>query len=149
MVKKEPRNLPYPPKFDGTSSKLEEFIQIVNNIFERMPLSYSTTSKKILSVSDPLIGQPDVWYCANQHKRWSNEQTQWLEWDSYRRFKNEFMETHRNHHEQQEAKQPMLKDYQQKGERMVDYISRNRSYQLIACLLKEALWEHFVNWIQC
>jgi len=31
---------------------------------------------------------------------------------------------------------------------MVDYISRNRAYQLIACLSREALWEHLVNFIQ-
>jgi len=113
-----------------------------------MPLSYSTTSEKILYVSDLLIGRADVWYRANQHKRLPNEQTKWLEWYSYGRFKNEFMEAHRNHHEQREAKQTMLKDYQQKGERMVDYISRNRAHQLIACLSREALWEHLVNSIQ-
>jgi len=50
-VKKEPRNLPHLPKFDGTTSKLEEFVQKVDNIFERMPLSYSTTSAKILYLS--------------------------------------------------------------------------------------------------
>jgi len=49
-VKKEPRNLPHPSKFDGTSSKLEEFVQKVDIIFEQMPLSYSTTSEKILYV---------------------------------------------------------------------------------------------------
>ena len=58
------------------------------------------------------------------------------------------MEDHRNHHEQRDAKQSMLKDYQWKGERMVDYISRNRAHQLIACLSREALWEHLVNSIQ-
>jgi len=42
----------------------------------------------------------------------------------------------------------MLKDYQRKGERMVDYISRNRAHQLIACLSRETLWEHLVNSIQ-
>jgi len=58
------------------------------------------------------------------------------------------MEAHRNHHEKREAKQTMLKDYQRKGEGMVDYISRNRTHQLIACLSREALWEHLVNSIQ-
>jgi len=58
------------------------------------------------------------------------------------------MEAHRNHQEQREAKQTMLKDYQRKDERMVDYISHNRAHQLIACLSKEALWEHLVNSIQ-
>jgi len=58
------------------------------------------------------------------------------------------MEVHRNHHEQREAKQTMLKDYQQKGERKVDSISRNRAHQLIACLSRVALWEHLVNSIQ-
>jgi len=147
-VKKEPRNLPHPPKFDSTFSKLEEFVQKVDNIFERMPLSYSTTSEKILYVSDLVTGRADVWYRANQHKRLPNEQTKWLQWDSYGGFKNEFMEAHQNHCEQREAKQTMLKDYQQKDERMVDYISRNRANQLIACLSREALWEHLVNSIQ-
>jgi len=110
-VKKEPRNLPHPPKFDGTSSKLEEFVQKVDNIFERMPLSLCTTSEKILYVTDLLTGRADVWYRANQHKCLPNEETRWLEWDSYRRFKNEFMEAHRNHHKQREAKETMLKDY--------------------------------------
>jgi len=148
LVKKEPRNLPHPPKFDGTSSKLEEFVQKFDKIFERIPLSYSTTSEKILYLSDLLTGRADVWYRATQHKHLPNEQTKWLERDSYGRFKNEFMEAHRNHHEQREAKQTMLKDYQRKGERMVDYISRNRAHQLIPCLLREALWEHLVNSIQ-
>jgi len=31
---------------------------------------------------------------------------------------------------------------------MVDYISRNGTHQLIACLSKEALWEHLVNSMQ-
>ena len=38
LVKKAPQNLPHPPKFDGTSFKLEELVQKVNNIFERIPL---------------------------------------------------------------------------------------------------------------
>jgi len=58
------------------------------------------------------------------------------------------MEAHRNHHEQREGKQTMLKDYQRKGERMVDYISRNRVHQLVACLSREVLREHLVNSIQ-
>jgi len=58
------------------------------------------------------------------------------------------MEAQQNHHEQREAKQSMLKDYQWKGERMVDYISRNRAHQLIPCLSREALWEPLVNSIQ-
>jgi len=58
------------------------------------------------------------------------------------------MEAHRNHHEQREAKQTMLKDYQRKDERMVDYISRIRALQLIACLSRKGLWEHLVNSIQ-
>jgi len=105
-----------------------------------MPISCSITSEKILHVSDLLTGRADVWYHANQHKRLPNEQTNWLEWDSYGRFKNEFMKAHRNHHKQREANQTMLKDYQRKGERMVDYICRNRAYQLIACLLSRGLY---------
>ena len=42
----------------------------------------------------------------------------------------------------------MLKDNQQTGERMVDYISRNKAYKLIGCLSREALWEHLVNSIK-
>jgi len=42
----------------------------------------------------------------------------------------------------------MLKDYQQEGKRMVDYISLNRAHQLIAWLSREALWQHLVNSIQ-
>jgi len=79
LVKEEARNLPHPPMFDGTSSKLEEFIQKVNNIFERMPLSYSTTSEKILYVLELITGGADVWYRANHHKRLPNEETKWLE----------------------------------------------------------------------
>ena len=33
LVKKEHRNIPHYPKFNGTSSKLEEFVQKLNNIF--------------------------------------------------------------------------------------------------------------------
>jgi len=39
----------------------------------------------------------------------------------------------------------LLKDYRRKGEKMVDYISHNRVHQLIACLSREALWEHLIN----
>jgi len=58
------------------------------------------------------------------------------------------MEAHLNHYVPRVAKQTMLKDYHRKGERMVDYISPNRAHQLIACLLREALWEHLVSSIQ-
>jgi len=58
------------------------------------------------------------------------------------------MKANRNHHEEREAKQSMLKYYQRKGERMVDYISHNSAHQLIACLPREALWNHLVNSIQ-
>ena len=83
LVKKEPQNLPHPPKFNDTSSKLEEFVQKVKSIFERMQLSYSTTSENILYVSHLLTGQADVWYHAKHHKCLPNEQTKWLAWDSY------------------------------------------------------------------
>ena len=77
-----------------------------------------------------------------------NEQTNWLEWESYGRFKNKFMEAHQNHHEERQAKQTMVNDYQQKGERMVDYLSHKRVHQLIACPSREALWNHLVNSMQ-
>jgi len=51
-VKKEPQNLLHPSKFDGTSSKLEELVPKVDNIFEGMLLSYNTTSEKILYISN-------------------------------------------------------------------------------------------------
>ena len=98
-----------------------------------MQLPYSTTSKMILYVSDLLTGRANVRYCANQDKGLLNKYTKWLEWDSYGRFKNVFMEAHQNHHEQGEAKQTMLKDSQWKDDQRVDYISRNRVHQLIAC----------------
>ena len=113
-----------------------------------MPLSYSTTSEKILYVSDRLTGRADVWYRGNQHKHLPNEQTKFLEWDSYGRLKNDFMEAHQNHQKQREAMQTMLKHYQGKDEPMVDYISCNTVHQLIACLSRESLWEHLVNSIQ-
>jgi len=75
-----------------------------------MQNSYSTSSEKILYVSDPLTGRADIWYRANQHKHLPNEQTKWLEWDFYGRFKNDFMVAHQTHHEQREANQTMLKD---------------------------------------
>jgi len=58
------------------------------------------------------------------------------------------MEAHRNHYEQREVMQTMLKDYQWKYERKVDYISRNRAHELIASLSREALWKQLVNSIQ-
>jgi len=93
-----------------------------------MLLSYSTTSEKILYVSELLTGRADIWYSANQYKWLPKEQTKWLEWDSYGRYKIEFREAHQNYHEQREAKQTMLKDYQRKDEQMVDYISHNRAH---------------------
>jgi len=123
-------------------------MQKVDNIFERMPLSYSTNSKKILYISYLLTEWADVWCCSNQHKRLPKVQTKWFKWDSYGRFRNVCMEAHRNPHEQREAKQTMLKHYQWKNERMVYYISRNTVHQLISCVPREALWKHLVNSIQ-
>ena len=113
-----------------------------------MQLSDSTTGENILSVSDLLTGRADVWYHANQHKCLPNEKTKWLQWDSCGQFKNKSMEAHRNHHEELEPKETIPKDYQQKDNRMVDYISCNSAHQLIACVSREALWEHLVNSIQ-
>jgi len=123
-------------------------VEKLYNIFERMQLSYSTTMEKILHVSDLSTGRADVWYYANQDRDLPNEKTKSLEWDSYGRFKNEFVEAHRDHFERWEAKQTVLKDYKRQDENMVYHISRNRAHQLIACLLRHALWEHLVNSIQ-
>jgi len=54
--KKEPRNIPQPDKFDGSSIKLKPFLNDVVNIFERMPITYSSANDKILYVAALLTG---------------------------------------------------------------------------------------------
>jgi len=52
----EPRNIPQPDKFDGSSIKLKPFLNDVANIFERMPITYSSANDKILYIAALLTG---------------------------------------------------------------------------------------------
>ena len=52
--KKELRNLPLPAKFNGTSTKLKEFVSKVESTFERMPQTYSNANAKMLFIADLL-----------------------------------------------------------------------------------------------
>lgn len=146
--RKEPRNLPLPPKFDGTSSKLREFLMKVDNTFERMPLTNNTASEKILFVADLLTGGASTWYYANQHKRKPDVNSGWVEWDTFNVFKREFINVHQNPQEKWYAKVSLQKEFQKKGEQMKDFITRVRVHQLVAELPKEQLWEHLINAIQ-
>jgi len=58
--KKEPRNIPQPDKFDGSSTKLKPFLNDIANTFECMPITYSSANDKILYVAALLTG------CAKQ-----------------------------------------------------------------------------------
>ena len=121
--KKEPRNLALPAKFNGTSTKLKEFISKVESTFERMPQTYSTTNDKILFIADLLTDGAYTWYSANEHKRYADPQSGYLEWDTCTRFKREFMTAHQNLHGSSEAKTELKKEFQRKGEPMKDFIA--------------------------
>ena len=124
--KKEPRNLPLPTKFNGTSTKLKEFIFKVESTFEHMLLTYCTTNDKILFIADLLKDCAYTWYLVNEHKRYPDPQSGYLECDTYTRFKRELMTAHQNLHESREAKMAMKKEFQEKGELIKDFIAQVR-----------------------
>jgi len=68
--KKEPGNLPLPPKFNGTPTKLKEFMSKEESNFECMPQTYSTTNDKILFIANLSTDGAYTWYLANKHKRY-------------------------------------------------------------------------------
>jgi len=51
QTKKEPRNIPQLDKFDRSSTKLKLFLNDVANIFECMPITYSSANDKILYIA--------------------------------------------------------------------------------------------------
>jgi len=67
--KKEPWNIPQPDKFNGSSTQLKLFLNDVANIFERMPITYSSANDKILCVAALLTGSAKQWYLANETRR--------------------------------------------------------------------------------
>ena len=135
--KKEPRNLPLPANFNRTSTKLKEFLSKVESPFERMPQTYGTTNDKILFIADLLTDGAHTWYSANKFMRYPDPQSGYLEWDTYTRFKCEFITAHLNLHESREAKTELKKEFQRKGEAMKDFIAQVRVLQLVAYLTKE------------
>ena len=137
--KKEPRNLTIPAKFNGTSTKLKEFMSKVESTFERMPQTYSTTNDNILFIADLLTDGAYVWYSANEHKRYPDPQSGYLEWDTYTRFKPKYSMAHQNLHESREAKMELKKEFQRNGKPMKDFIAWARVLQLVANLTKEQL----------
>ena len=137
--KKEPRNLPLPAKFNGTSTKLKEFMSKVESTYERMPQTYSTTNDKIMFIAALLTDSAYTWYSANEHKSYPDTYSDYLEWDTYIRFKREFTTAHQNLHESHDGKTQLKKEVQRKGESMKGVL------QLVANLNKEQLWEHLVD----
>jgi len=49
-TKKEPRNIPQPNKYDGSSAKVKAFLNNIATVFERMSVTYETANDKILYV---------------------------------------------------------------------------------------------------
>jgi len=80
--KKQPRNLPLPAKYNRTSTTLKEFISKVESTFERMPQTHSTSNNKVLFIGDLLTDCAYTWYSANEHNRYPNLQSGYLEWDT-------------------------------------------------------------------
>ena len=60
----------------------------------RMPQNDSTTNDKILFIADLLTDSAYTWYSANEHKRDPDQQSGYLAWNTYTRFKREFMTAH-------------------------------------------------------
>jgi len=68
-TKKEPRNVPQPDKYNGSSAKLKIFLNDVATVFERMPVTYETANDKILYIGALLTNSAKTWYLANEQKR--------------------------------------------------------------------------------
>jgi len=51
QTKKEPRNIPQPDKYDGSSTKLKPFLNNVANVFERILITDDSANNKILYVA--------------------------------------------------------------------------------------------------
>ena len=78
---------------------MKEFTSKVGTTFERMPETYSTTNDKILFIVDLLTDGAYTWYLANEHKRYPDPQSGYLEYNTYTRFERGFRKAHQNLHE--------------------------------------------------
>ena len=105
QTKKEPRNIPQPDKFDGSSTKLKPFLNNVANIFEHMPITYSSANGKILYVAGLLTGSAKQWYLTNETRRKPDSQSGWCVWARYEDFLKDFISVHENWNEVREAQE--------------------------------------------
>jgi len=148
QIKKESRNIPQPDKFDGSSTKLRPFLNDVANIFERMPITYSSPNDKILYVAALLTGSAKQWYLANETRRKPDPQSGWCVWARYEDFLKDFISVHENRNEVREAKRNIQMEFQKAGELIKDYVSRMHTLNMVANLPRDLLWEYLVTGLQ-
>jgi len=134
LTKKEPRNVPQPDKYDGSSAKLKAFVNNIATVFERMPVTYETANDKILYVGALLTNSAKTWYLANEQKHKPDPLSGWTVWVTYEDFLKDFIAIHENKNEVHEAKRNLQMEYQKSRERIKDYVSRIRIHNMLANL---------------
>jgi len=139
LSKKEPRNVPQPDKYDGSSAKLKAFLNNVATVFERMLVTYETANDKILYVGALLTDSAKTWYLANEQKCKPDPLSGWTVWVTYGDFLNDFIAIHENKNEVREVKRNLQMEYQKSRERIKKYMSRMRMHNMLANLPQEQL----------
>jgi len=148
QTKKEPRNIPQPDKFDGSSTKLKPYRNDVANIFECMPITYSSANDKILYVAALLTGSAKQWYLADKTRRKPDPQSGWCVWARYEEFLKDFISVHENRNEVREAKRNIQMEFQKAGELIKNYVCRMHTLNMVANLPRDLLWEYLVTGLQ-
>jgi len=148
LTKKEPRNVPQPDKYDGSSAKLKAFLNDIATVFERMPITYETTNDMILYVEALLTDSTKTWYLANEQKHKPDPLSGWTVWVTYEDFLKDFIAIHENKNEVYEAKRNLQMEYQKSGERIKDYMSRMHAHNMLTNLPREQLWEYLITGLQ-
>ena len=88
-----------------------------------MPYTYCTINNNILCIADLLTDGSYTSYSANEDKRYPDQQSSYLDWDTYTKFKREFMTAYQNLHEFRKPKTAIEKEFQKKGELMKDFMA--------------------------
>jgi len=66
-------------------------------------------------------------------------------WVTYEDFLKDFIAIHENKNEVCEGKRNLQMEYQKSGERIKDYVSRMRTYNMLANLPRDQLWEYLIT----
>jgi len=148
LTKKKPWNVPQPDKYDRSSAKLKAFLNDVATVFEPMPVTYETANDRILCVGAVLTDSAKTWYLANEQKRKPDPLSGWTVWVTYKDFLKDFIAIYENTNEVREAKRNLQMEYQKSGKRIKDYVSRIRTYNMLATLPQEQLWECLITVLQ-